>query len=440
MESAESIVAELKNIGETDVLLWDCSDVAFPIRKNPAILKVANQEVRNLLLSARKREKPSNLGASLDRGLKEFFGSPLWSESLQSGYKSLFRTDRVGAASWNLYRRTVEKRVRRLWMALSVVSSQNVKKVVIPNGRLPHEVALEAYFGRFDVEVSYFEIGIASGTFFWHSFKPHDLDETEAYLNSSPQPLSLEHASKWLSSRRQPNGLENEFAKWNSRVLKSNESYEAIVFTSSNDEFAFFRGSSTEDGLQPSQHEVLTDLVSRCIKMGLEVAIRCHPNIGNKSMTYYLGEVIWLAKMKKKFGVKIIGPFDKSDSYVLGMRAKFVFTWWSSIGFELSAGGKCVFQAQDSIFMRLGAVHPLLLEGYNRDFAELCLDHSPDAALNAISRRLSLDRERAVSIPVRRCFSVSAVAKDIFYWGWEMTQRFLLPIRIVVSSIFLRSR
>lgn len=124
-----------------------------------------------------------------------------------------------------------------------------------------------------------------------------------------------------------------------------------VYFTSSDDEYAAV-SDAYKPGPWPDQLAAVRDLISaKNTYSDLELVIRIHPHLKKKSAAE---RARWSSL--KNYGLIIIGPNEKVDSYALIDSADIVATFGSTIGIEAAYWGKPSLLLGPCAYGNLGAV------------------------------------------------------------------------------------
>jgi hypothetical protein len=290
-----------------------------------------------------------------------------------------------------------EQLFRKARAALSGLES--IEGIVIPNGRFPHQLTLLLLAKELHIPVHYYERGFDPGPkFILSELSPHDrigwqTDAGKRYFSDPEKVRDRTH--RWLQSRMQPGSQVNEYSKaWesldNSRLENDTdlESYSAVFFTSSQDEYLSMEG--WEGYGWKDQYEAFADF-SRHVS-GLK-GLRVHPNFLNKAFGHGIEEVfriLWLKRVVKD--LDIVWPHEGRNSYGMIRSTSRIVVFGSTIGLEASALEKSVWIAGNSIYDEYADVR-VLEKGVEhlKDYYEPW-PVDPEPALRIVDYVLSNDR------------------------------------------------
>lgn len=226
--------------------------------------------------------------------------------------------------------------------------------VFIPNGRFPHQKAVELAARRSGASVRFYERGFRPDRGFYLGSHPTQdrISRQSKATELSRAKLSsneMAQASEWIQARRQPNSIVNEFSSSWSGSLPSevvDKNFSTVFFTSSQDEFLALEnwaGFGWVDQYQAFEAFTVHSPGPKCL--------RIHPNFINKSFGHALDEirrVLWLCRRSRD--LVVVWPRDPVSSYDLIDQAEKVFVHGSTVGLEASAVSKSVWNSGNSIY------------------------------------------------------------------------------------------
>lgn len=241
-------------------------------------------------------------------------------------------------------------------------SSMSPDLVVIPNGRLPHEIHIEQCFS--ETRLAYYELPYWGKDAFYAGFSPQEHTKLRSFISSRilfDRDTLYAHFSEAIERRKTSKYGLNPFAV-DSEHLDDFVRPGVVFFTSSNDEYwQLGRKSKTNKPSEWGSQVLGFDLaIAALMRAGhTQFTIRMHPNLANKSIKEYRREMDAVRKLQNKFGsaLLVIRPEQEISSYVLAQNASLVVIWWSVTGLESSAVGKPVLALHEGRYVFDSAMH-----------------------------------------------------------------------------------
>ena len=258
-----------------------------------------------------------------------------------------------------LFRRSA-RRLNSFLRELKSCTSPNL--VVIPNGRLPHEIQIESFFG--DTRLAFYELPYWGKDAFFADFSPQELSKLHLSVSRRAEldrGTLLKLYSESMDMRTSANYSLNPFVVNDENRHLPVES-DVVFFTSSNDEYwQLGRKSKTDSPSEwESQISAFDYAISSLRRAGYEkITVRVHPNLANKAIKEYKRETQAIRKLSNKYGaaLSVIWPEEKFSSYALAENASLIVVWWSAAGLESSARGKPVIALHDGRYVFETAMH-----------------------------------------------------------------------------------
>lgn len=298
----------------------------------------------------------------------------LWSKTIRKTQSSLRRGSpqsepAAEQSAIRSFRRDSNRPIRKIEHILFRLSSKRLDSfleklnldyepdlVVVPNGRLPHEVQIEKKFAKYPK--MYYELPFWGDRAYMATFSPQDLPSLHdfAYRRIQGEKSDLkQHYEKCMALRSSPTSGVNPFAT-SSNLDSQKKSFGIVFFTSSNDEYwQLGRKSASKE---PSEWEGQFEAFDSAIKAFIEAGhgsftMRIHPNLVNKSSSEYSRDMKAVARLRKKYGetLTVIEPEERFSAYDLVEQSDAVVVWWSAIGLEASAMGKPVIALHEGRYV-----------------------------------------------------------------------------------------
>lgn len=267
-----------------------------------------------------------------------------------------FRSNTPRGLFAKLMRRKLEVSAENLqrWL-IREFHEHNVLEVSCPNGRLFLHQIIRDVCGQFRVPIHFTETSFieaqAPSAYYLDRFPVHDrITFFEAYKSefdsfSNLHEGAFDQESKWFFRRTLPRSDTNQFSKRFKRsVDKAHEDpalSSVVIFTSSSDEFINLDPLQWPDA-DVDQYQSFREVLSRLPK-SMQVSLRIHPNLLNKTVGHFLQEAKLVRSLKKDFPqLHIHWPGDAANSYDLAARASLVIVSQSTMGLEALLMGKSV--------------------------------------------------------------------------------------------------
>ena len=217
-------------------------------------------------------------------------------------------------------------------------------RVFIPNGRFPHQrMAVEAA-RKNNAVINYFERGEEPGTYFLQEYTTQDRLQTQTHaskLTDEMSRLEVENLAKNWMQKRSGKSSTNEYGVvWDHHDSEFDLGSNPLgIFTSSQDEFLHL-GPEYQHHSWRDQFEAIECVVQLAYKRGYSPFVRIHPNLTNKSHSFYRSELRSISRLKSTFPELPIFMHDsKLSTYRLLEQCKCCFVWDSTVGLEASAIG-----------------------------------------------------------------------------------------------------
>lgn len=288
--------------------LQKIAEIAEIIKAKTSVAVVADQL---------NTEKESVVSARISITAKSFGNLPslldwLISLRLKIGYRSAFKA------------------------AMGLLESHRFCSVLIPNGRFPVQRAVSEAANLASVSKIFFERGWQANHYYLSDLQTQDFwRQREFQRLNSPSGTDLSSARRWLDSRIVDRiHLPELGVAMESDVNKSDSAQDIVFFTSSPDEFIALGNLWPNVGWD-NQYQAIESVLA-CAEGVNCVTIRVHPNSRNKPLSYALWEIYQLRKLQlMRPQINIISPLSNINSYDLGVKAKKIFVWESTIGLEL---------------------------------------------------------------------------------------------------------
>lgn len=342
-----------------------------------------------------RRRHTGKLGRSLLADLEQLASLKELKEYIADGFpvgrylaSSLITVARDSEVQPAEHKRTLRRLSYTFWQAYrvtkSILEKNRYRAVVVFNGRFAHIGGIIKAAREHNIAIYFHERGgHSSNNFYLEPFPPHDdarfgkaaaeywLAEMETSKDSATR-----LAKATLNRAREEHGLGIKFANGEKPPSKS-EKRRVVYFSSSPDEYESLP-DEIFDSTSGTQFEALMKLDQACHDLGLELIVRVHPNIQNKSQA----EVTRWQKDIYSFvphGI-VISSKSKTNSYALMDTADLVVVWNSTIGLEALYWGKKVLCLEDSPYRHSGA--DVILANHNDIAGSIleALDYEPSPA------------------------------------------------------------
>jgi len=293
--------------------------------------------------------------------------------SVESELLTYFRTDRleeVGARAQRL-RSKLWIEVARTYRSLDkLFSTHRPDTIIIPNGRTSRQKAARVLAEHLEIDVLLYENGRAQPEHYYlGTTQPHDRIASQAelpLLTASLDPSEISAlAREFLDLRMGGGSGTNEYSNsWSDREVnagrKTDTSQRAVFFSSSFDEYLAFGEMWLIDSWE-YQFEDFDLIMTLLEQENIALEMRLHPNLANKSRTYFRREVANVKRLKAKHPQLVIHWHNSSiNSYDLLAQADLVFVERSTTGLEASLMGKPVWVTQASQWDEVADIRRLL--------------------------------------------------------------------------------
>jgi len=295
-------------------------------------------------------------------------------DAIHSDLVTYFNSDQVDPTKGRAKKvyRKMHDTAGPLYLALTgVFEESDYKQVYIPNGRVPEQrMALEAA-RKSGITIKYYEIGRAKPqSFYAGNTQVHDREGTQSELAQVLKGISRDEttalAQKWLAARTASNSSINAYSKgWGSTVApERTETTEkkAIFFSSSVDEFASY-GESWALHSWDDQYAAFESIIALLETEGVHCQLRIHPNLANKSRSYFLREIGRIADVQAAHPkLQVIWHNEPVNSYGLVAESDYVVVGRSTLGLEASLMGKCVWTTTAARYDQVADIRTALSE------------------------------------------------------------------------------
>lgn len=210
---------------------------------------------------------------------------------------------------------------------------------VVPNGRLSHEVAVLAALDHSKKpRRRFYEVSLDKNFMYFGKTPPLNRQGRRRHLDVEPTKRENLLALEWLEKRVLGASDQNIFASRFSADASGREQFDMVLFTSSADEFESF---GQEWASKKDQNQAFTEICDRVLSTrDYSIAVRIHPNLGNKSVRTFISEAKASRMLAKRLGAELIGPFSSRSSYQLINESKLVAVYGSTVGLEAIYMGK----------------------------------------------------------------------------------------------------
>jgi hypothetical protein len=217
-------------------------------------------------------------------------------------------------------------------------------RVFIPNGRFPHQrMAIEAA-KKNNVSTLIFERGEEPETFFLQGYTTQDRIQTQLHaseLTAGMSNLEIDNAAdRWMQKRSGKNATNEYGTIWDDQDQEIDLGDKPLgIFTSSQDEFLNL-GPDYQHHHWADQFEAIEMVINLAYKRGYTPFVRIHPNLTNKSHSFYKKEMNGINRLRASFPDMPIFMHDsKMSTYRLLAKCTCCFVWDSTVGLEASSMG-----------------------------------------------------------------------------------------------------
>jgi hypothetical protein len=216
-------------------------------------------------------------------------------------------------------------------------------EIILFNGRWPDQVGINEVARKYKIPTNHIEAGFpTTSRWFYEKFQTNDLRAIDQYLKQSfentPDLDDKESfASAW--AQLQANSVtENPYLRKQQRIDTAEKKTHSscAIFTSSIDEF--YSNLPFDDCGWGTQENAIRRIVTAVESQKIDVTVRLHPNLGNKSWVDVISTYIEF----KSLNCRVIYPWESHSSYNLIDSSDLVMTWGSTIGLEAAYSGKRV--------------------------------------------------------------------------------------------------
>lgn len=378
------------------------------------------------------RPKKSNQMSQVpDRVLEEL------EDALKSDLFTYLRTDRLDDYPW--FSSFTERQIRNASLPLyNELVSYFIQKarptVYIPNGRVAHQRLAILAAETAGCVVKFYEIGRAlPQSAYIGNCQIHDREATQEeareLAKQTDQGSRKKVAENWLVNRMAPGSSINPFSRvWHESTTASNSStapnerLNAVIFTSSADEFSSY-GAKWATQTWKDQFEAFTSILKVLEQQGVNCTLRVHPNLVNKGRKYIARELSKTRELQIAFpSLRVIGHRDPVSSYDLVRESDYVFVGRSTLGLEASLLGKSVWTTTPARYDEIADVRRL---------------HDPSDVTDEYLRPWSVDPSGAQAfVAYWVSQDVPFVAGDSEWCDWNLSRP---PIGIRVGTLLIRN-
>ena len=230
------------------------------------------------------------------------------------------------------------------FLDLEFANASSEFRVFIPNGRFPHQrMAIEAA-KKNNASTFIFERGEEPETYFLQGYTTQDRIQTQMHasvLTAGLSNLEVENAAnRWMQKRNGKNATNEYGTIWDDQDQEIDLGDKPLgIFTSSQDEFLNL-GPDYQHHLWVDQFEAIESVINLACKRGYTPFVRIHPNLTNKSHSFYKKEMNGINRLKASFPDMPIFMHDsKMSTYRLLAKCSCCFVWDSTVGLEASSMG-----------------------------------------------------------------------------------------------------
>ena len=295
-------------------------------------------------------------------------------DALKSDLFTYLRTDRLDDYPW--FSRFTGRQIRKASLPLyNELVSYFIEKarptVYIPNGRVAHQRLAILAAEAAGCVVKFYEIGRAlPQSAYIGNCQIHDREATQEeareLAEQTDQDSQKKVAEEWLVNRMAPGSSINPFSRvWHENTTtsngatNSNERLNAVIFTSSADEFSSY-GSKWATQTWKDQFEAFTSILKVLEQQGVNCTLRVHPNLVNKGRKYIARELSKIRELQIAFpSLRVIGHRDAVNSYDLVKKSDYIFVGRSTLGLEASLLGKSVWTTTPARYDEIADVRRL---------------------------------------------------------------------------------
>lgn len=317
-----------------------------------------------------------------------------------------------------------------------IIKYCSIDSVVVFNGRLCAHAGVWKAARSTDVDIEFYEVGIAP-FFFLEKFRPHDRkliqEKSKAQFRSLTKE-EIDETTQQFRSRRSEISvnrfLELQLPFSQSLVQNNSKSLLAIIFTSSPEELIGVGATWENPGWQ-NQYAAIRATAKRLDRLGYEVVIRIHPNIANKSWREFNRAM----KAFRDLPYSVLLPYDLVNSYSLLDKASIVVVWRSTVGLEASALGKPTYCLNPTRYDETADIRRILTieELESETFEEFIVDSTKSKPAIFWSNSLGFCRRRELS-------DSWTFQKENFYQARRYMQRFSSLFVVVDNLIDIANR
>lgn len=288
-----------------------------------------------------------------EKGLSQ---NPRAAAALEGQVIAYFRTNRPRGFGAYLMRKQLKRNgeVLEQWL-IQVLRNNEILEVSCPNGRLYLHQIIRDICSVYEVPVYFTETSFIAPKnptgYFLERFPVHDrisfFEEYKTTFNElstlDEEEFAIEKA--WFLARMSPRSASNKFSR-RFEVAENSPSHDgnglsAVIFTSSSDEFINLDPVQWPD-CHLNQYDTFRRILMN-LPLEMQVSLRIHPNLMNKSPRHFLEEINEVSKLKVDFpGLRVYWPGDAVNSYELAARSSLVIVSQSTMGLESLLMGKSV--------------------------------------------------------------------------------------------------
>lgn len=282
-----------------------------------------------------------------------------WDEYLQAIESELltyFRVSRLSNTPRVMRMRSVlTKNALASFGAMSTwLDANRPDEVIVPNGRTSRQKMARIAAETLGIPVRFYENGRArKDSYYLGTTQPHDRIASQKEVASLTAHLSkadiTELAQGWLSERTESSSGTNSFShSW--QPLNTEGSRDgrplAVFFPSSTDEFLAF-GPMWNIDSWTSQFQAFDLIMNILEERGCEMILRLHPNLRDKSRSYFLETMRGIRWLQDKHpSLTVHWHNSPVNSYDLVASADYVIVERSTIGLEANLMGTPVWVNQ----------------------------------------------------------------------------------------------
>jgi len=275
---------------------------------------------------------------------------------------------------------------------LQSITKFQIKKLLVPNGRFPHQRASVIAALDTGIEVNYYEKGDFSESIYLQSYSTLDRIKSQQdvvrILDKYDSETVTSVGAEWFASR-----IPSETRKGSNIYARNFDSPSAGlqsdnlggenwigIFTSSQDEFLSL-GKEWHLHEWENQYSAIR-LVLEEIDDSKNVYLRIHPNLATKSHKAFKNELCDISALHKDFPhLKIFMHDEKINSYELIKKSSHVVVWDSTIGLEALAMGVNVIELAASYYDDYTLVNKCFSKSDLSEIFQKCSSPNPDRAI-----------------------------------------------------------